>query len=253
MEDNLKPLYFKVGDQVVTNRFETTPPLTFLSRMNEYVGKTGPIQEIFENCILVHGFYWPWSAIEHPNSLLQDDDSFNTAVAQEIKEREAFLNYHADWIKSQRDGELIYNEAINKLEIDKKIAHEIKSSKIKTHNDFVAAKNKLMVVMYDHFENQIDTAKVERMVEKYKANPCASPEVWIALEPMNEAEKQAFLNAIATLPESKYTWLKLTQEELSDLVHALDYTRDNYTGVWGENKRKRHFELQAMINKYISP
>lgn len=40
----------------------------------------------------------------------------------------------------------------------------------------------------------IDQAKVKRMVDKYTANPCATPEIWATLEPLNEQEQKEFVS-----------------------------------------------------------
>lgn len=209
MEDNLKPLYFKVGDQVVTNRFKSIENgIAFNEDMADFVGMPGIITGMRSSGYpVVHGWSWPWSAIEPTHKVVFVDP---------VPEPDLYLKRY------------------------------------QKYTEFDQLKTNIEKKLYDHFENQIDTAKVERMVEKYKANPCASPEVWISLETLNDKEKEAFLTKVNSLKPNGFSWLKLSQEELSEIAFALDYTRDNYNGVWGENKRMRHFELQELIQKYIS-
>lgn len=59
---------FKVGDEVVTNRFETTQQIRYSSEMDKFIGKRGTITcigttELTKDIVGVHGYLWPLSAL----------------------------------------------------------------------------------------------------------------------------------------------------------------------------------------------
>jgi hypothetical protein len=73
-------------------------------------------------------------------------------------------------------------------------------------------------VLTVHPEEEVSYLKINRMVDKYNNNPCCTPEIWIALEPMNDVEKEHFLNIVKT-NKPKPHWLNLDDDELG-IIHV---------------------------------
>lgn len=62
-----EPRPFRVGDMVITDRYEQPADTTFQPHMEKFVGKAGKIQSTtgYGKAIQVHGWWWPASALTH--------------------------------------------------------------------------------------------------------------------------------------------------------------------------------------------
>lgn len=79
---------FKVGDEVITNEFEScTSNVGYVSDMEKYVGEKGVIAESLNDALLVHGYYWPASAI----TLVTKEQKFK--IGDKVTNNEKLFNY----------------------------------------------------------------------------------------------------------------------------------------------------------------